>query len=233
MKILVVEDDKQIADMIDLFFAKEGWDVENIENGNDAIKTIQENPNKYDLMTLDLNLPGADGVQVAKETRKISRIPIIMITARETESDQVIGFEMGADEYITKPFSPIALVSRVKSLMNRIDMSNGSIDGNVTDIETKLLKIQSAIREVEFNGQQIKDLTPKEFDLLKQLASRPKQVFTRESLVQNVWGYDSFGDERTVDAHIKKLRQKLGKLGAEVIQTVWGVGYKYDESTIS
>ncbi|MDR0899158.1 MAG: response regulator transcription factor [Lactobacillaceae bacterium] len=233
MKILVVEDDQQIADMLDLFFTKEDWEVKNIQNGDEAIAEIKKDPNGYDLMTLDLNLPGTDGVQVAKQVREMSKIPIIMITARESESDQVIGFEMGADEYIVKPFSPITLISRVKSMMNRMKMNGqGGTTDDEADVQNDLLTLSTSLREVTFEGRKIEDLTPKEFELLKLLASYPRQVFTRESLVQTVWGYESFGDERTVDAHIKKLRQKLGELGPEVIQTVWGVGYKYDDTSV-
>lgn len=235
MKILVVEDDKKIVDMLKLFFQKEKWQVECIENGEDAIRIVKSKPNEFDLMTLDLNLPGVDGIQVAKEVRGITQLPIIMITARETESEQVMGFETGADEYITKPFSAVTLVSRIKSLMNRINVNTNPAEPepiSANDVQNDLLSITTSSREVIFGGTPITDLTPKEFDLLKLLASYPKKVFSREALVENVWGYSSFGDERTVDAHVKKLRQKLGELGPEVINTVWGVGYKYDDTTV-
>ena len=143
---------------------------------------------------------------------------------------------MGADEYVTKPFSPLTLIARIKALHRRIAMEN---DGNKKpasepefDIQTPHFKLNTKTREAFLNDQPIKDLTPKEFDLLKTLASKPKQVFSREQLLQLVWNYEYYGDERTVDAHIKKLRQKIEQVGPKVIQTVWGVGYKFDDSEV-
>lgn len=186
---------------------------------------------------LDLNLPKMDGMQVAAEMRKISpTVPIIMLTARDSESDQVLGLEMGADEYVTKPFSTIALIARIKALyrrtqLNQLSSSTQQIASDF-DVQTPHFKLNSKTREAFLDDQQIENLTPKEFDLLKTLASKPKQVFTREQLLQLVWNYEYYGDERTVDAHIKKLRQKIEKAGPQVIQTVWGVGYKFDDSEV-
>jgi DNA-binding response OmpR family regulator len=177
-------------------------------------------------------------MQVAKEIREVSQtVPIIMLTARDSDSDQVLGLEMGADDYVTKPFSPITLIARIKALHRRVEMGEGeehseSAD-DAYDVTTGHLQLSTKTREAFLDGKQIENLTPKEFDLLKTLAQKPKQVFSREQLLELVWDYEYFGDERTVDAHIKKLRQKIEKVGPQVIQTVWGVGYKYDDSDLS
>ena len=177
-------------------------------------------------------LPSMDGITICKEIRKFdSQIPIIMLTAKDTESDEVIGLEIGADDYVTKPFSPLTLVARVKSTTRRVNSPNEVIEEKVDyDIGTDHLKINKNTREIILYGEPLEDLTPKEFDLLYTLAENPRRVFSREQLLQQVWEYEYFGDERTVDAHIKKLRQKVLKNGPQVIQTVWGVGYKFDDT---
>ena len=203
MKLLMIEDNKSVSEMMSMFFRKEKWDVEYAYDGLEAIDIFKKDPESWDMITLDLNLPGMDGLQVNAELRKISpTVPIIILTARDSESDQVLGLEMGADDYIVKPFSPITLIARIKALHR-------------------------------LSGKPINDLTPKEFDLLKTLAQKPRQVFSRDQLLQLVWDYEYYGDERTVDAHIKKLRQKIEKAGPQVIQTVWGVGYKFDDSGVA
>ena len=160
-----------------------------------------------------------------------------MLTARDSESDQVIGLEMGADDYVTKPFSPLTLIARMKALYRRseiLEVAQPSKNENKEfDIETKHFQMNTKTREAYLNGQAIEGLTPKEFDLLYTLAKKPRQVFSREQLLELVWDYQYFGDERTVDAHIKKLRQKIEKVGPQVIQTVWGVGYKFDDSGVA
>ncbi len=176
---------------------------------------------------------------VAREIRKVSKtVPIIMLTARDSESDQVIGLEMGADDYVTKPFSPLTLIARIKALHRRTELveKEGKVQeasDQEFDIETQFLKVNTKTREAYLNGKLIEGLTPKEFDLLYTLAKKPRQVFSREQLLELVWDYQYFGDERTVDAHIKKLRQKIEKVGPQVIQTVWGVGYKFDDSGVA
>ena len=237
MNILMVEDNHSVCEMMAMFFKKEKWTAEFVYDGITAVDKFQEDPQKWDLVLLDLNLPKKDGMQVAADIRRISPVvPIIMLTARDSESDQVLGLEMGADEYVTKPFSQLTLIARIKALHRRIAMEN---DGNKKpasepefDIQTPHFKLNTKTREAFLNDQPIKDLTPKEFDLLKTLASKPKQVFSREQLLQLVWNYEYYGDERTVDAHIKKLRQKIEQVGPKVIQTVWGVGYKFDDSEV-
>ena len=234
MKVLMVEDNKSVSEMMAMFFQKEGWDVTYAYDGEEAIAKFKEAANEWDIITLDLNLPKKDGMQVAKEIREISEtVPIIMLTARDSDSEQVLGFEMGADDYVTKPFSPITLIARMKAVRRRTANSSGvSADDleNGFDVVTDNFKMNSGTREAYLNDQLIPDLTPKEFDLLKAMAKKPRQVFTREKLLQEVWDYEYYGDERTVDAHVKKLRSKIEKAGPQIIQTVWGVGYKFDDS---
>ncbi|WP_461240441.1 response regulator transcription factor [Paucilactobacillus sp. N302-9] len=236
MKLLMVEDNKSVCEMMAMFFKKEAWDAEFAYDGEQAVETFKEDADSWDIVTLDLNLPKMDGMQVAAELRRLSpTVPIIMLTARDSESDQVLGLEMGADDYVTKPFSPITLIARIKALHRRSELNTiGSDvvdeDSKDFDVVTDHFKLNSKTREVYLNSEPIKGLTPKEFDLLKTLAQKPRQVFSREQLLQLVWDYEYYGDERTVDAHIKKLRQKIEKVGPQVVQTVWGVGYKFDDS---
>lgn len=237
MKILMVEDNHSVCEMMSMFFKKEEWDVEFAYDGESAVDKFLKDPDIWDLVLLDLNLPKKDGMQVAAEMRKASPVvPIIMLTARDSESDQVLGLEMGADDYVTKPFSPLTLIARIKALHRRTQLSSmqkqASTVSDDFDIKTEHFKLNTKTREAYLNDKPIKELTPKEFDLLKTLAGKPKQVFSREQLLQLVWNYEYYGDERTVDAHIKKLRQKIEKAGPKVIQTVWGVGYKFDDSEV-
>ncbi|WP_125767377.1 response regulator transcription factor [Lapidilactobacillus wuchangensis] len=242
MKLLMVEDNTSVSEMMGMFFQKEGWQAEFAYDGNEAMDKFKADPDGWDMITLDLNLPGKDGMQVAKEIREISKaVPIIMLTARDSESDQVLGLELGADDYVTKPFSPITLIARIKAIHRRADLasdqhetSSEEVDVNQGqfDVMTDHFKLSSNTREAFLNGKEIPGLTPKEFDLLKTLAKKPRQVFSREQLLELVWDYEYYGDERTVDAHIKKLRQKIEKVGPQVIQTVWGVGYKFDDSEV-
>ncbi len=236
MKILIVEDDQSVAEMMSLFFKKEGWTEDLAVDGEQAVAMFKANSTQYDLITLDLNLPKKDGIAVTKEIRALSpKVPIIMLTARDTESDQVLGLGIGADEYVTKPFSPIALIARIKALHRRVVIGQESqIAAVKTDFEltTQHLKISKTRREVLYDDQPIANLTPKEFDLLYTIAQKPQQVFSRDQLLELVWGYEYYGEERTVDAHIKKLRQKLEHYGPQIIQTVWGIGYKFDDSKV-
>lgn len=236
MKILIVEDDQSVAEMMSLFFKKEGWTEDLAVDGEQAVAMFKANSTQYDLITLDLNLPKKDGIAVTKEIRALSpKVPIIMLTARDTESDQVLGLGIGADEYVTKPFSPIALIARIKALHRRVVIGQESqIAAVTTDFEltTQHLKISKTRREVLYDDQPIANLTPKEFDLLYTIAQKPQQVFSRDQLLELVWGYEYYGEERTVDAHIKKLRQKLERYGPQIIQTVWGIGYKFDDSKV-
>ncbi|MCD2257024.1 winged helix-turn-helix domain-containing protein [Agrilactobacillus fermenti] len=242
MKILMIEDNKSVSEMMSMFFQKENWDAHFAYDGDEGVKMFKEDPDGWDIITLDLNLPGKDGMQVAKEIREVSQaVPLVMLTARDSESDQVLGLELGADDYVTKPFSPITLVARLKALHRRAEIveedaphksSETANDDQNFDVITEHFKLSTKTREAYLDDKAIEGLTPKEFDLLHTLAKNPKQVFSREKLLELVWDYEYFGDERTVDAHIKKLRQKIEKVGPQVIQTVWGVGYKFDDSSI-
>ena len=233
MHILMIEDNESVCEMLQMFFEKEGWEVTFIHDGQKGLDTYLENQEKYDLLILDIMLPTIDGITICREIRKIDKqVPIIMLTAKDTESDEVIGLEIGADDYVTKPFSPLTLVARIKSTVRRMKVPGQFKVEEETpyDIETENLKINKNTREITLYKEPLADLTPKEFDLLYTLANSPRRVFSREQLLEQVWEYEYFGDERTVDAHIKKLRQKLLKNGPQVIQTVWGVGYKFDDT---
>ena len=233
MQILMVEDNHSVCEMMEMFFKKEQWQVTFAYDGVAAEEKFTADPQKWDIILLDLNLPKKDGMQVAADIRRLSpTVPLIMLTARDTESDQVLGLEIGADDYVTKPFSPITLIARIKALYRRSALSahdDVNKQSSAFDVETKHFKMNTKTREVYLYDQPITDLTPKEFDLVKTLAAKPRQVFTRSQLLQLVWDYEYYGDERTVDARIKKLRQKLDKVGPQVIRTVWGVGYKFDD----
>lgn len=232
MNILMIEDNESVSEMLEMFFDKEEWHVTFVHDGQEGLDTYLEYKELYDLLILDIMLPSIDGMTICKEVRKVDQaVPIIMLTAKDTESDEVIGLEIGADDYVTKPFSPLTLVARIKSLTRR---TRATTSEEVIDspwaIETEHLKINKSTREVILYEEALEDLTPKEFDLLYTLANHPRRVFSRQQLLEKIWEYEYFGDERTVDAHIKKLRQKLLKNGPQVIQTVWGVGYKFDDT---
>lgn len=233
MHILMIEDNESVSEMLEMFFEKEGWAATFIHDGKEGLDEYLERSSEYDFLILDIMLPSMDGMTICREIRKVDKnVPIIMLTAKDTESDEVIGLEIGADDYVTKPFSPLTLVARIKSTARRSRVA-AQIEMEVAspyDIETEHLKINKNTREIILYNQPLEDLTPKEFDLLYTLASSPRRVFSREQLLEQVWEYEYFGDERTVDAHIKKLRQKLLKNGPQVIQTVWGVGYKFDDT---
>lgn len=239
MNVLMIEDNESVCEMMQMFFVNEGWEVTFKYDGQTGIDAFLENPQNWDMIILDLNLPEVDGMVVARKIREVSStVPLVMLTARDSESDQVIGLEIGADDYVTKPFSPLTLIARIKALHRRSDLritaTTKEVSKNDTefDVKTAHFQMNTKTREAYLNGAEIVDLTPKEFDLLYTLANKPRQVFSREKLLELVWDYQYFGDERTVDAHIKKLRQKIEKIGPQVIQTVWGVGYKFDDSGV-
>jgi len=228
----MIEEKESVCEMLQMFFEKENWPVTFIHDGQEGLDEYKNNQETYDLLILDIMLPSVDGMTICREVRTFDQqIPIIMLTAKDTESDEVIGLEIGADDYVTKPFSPLTLVARIKSTVRRVETPGEAVETQSNyDIDTENLKINKNTREIILYGEPLEDLTPKEFDLLFTLANSPRRVFSREQLLQQVWEYEYFGDERTVDAHIKKLRQKLLKNGPQVIQTVWGVGYKFDDS---
>ncbi|MGP6140466.1 response regulator transcription factor [Jeotgalibaca sp. A127] len=236
MKILMIEDNESVCEMMSMFFEKENWKPAFSGDGKEGLDLFLASKDYWDMIILDLNLPSMDGMQVCREIRKISmHVPIIMLTARDSESDQVIGLEIGADEYVTKPFSPLTLMARIKALYrrSRLGSSFDSQGDERFDIHTGHIKISTRTREAFYNGNEIESLTPKEFEIFALLAGHPRQVFSRDHLLTSIWEDPFFGDERTIDAHIKKLRQKIETVGPQVIHTVWGVGYKFDDNLSS
>ncbi|AWI11171.1 MAG: response regulator transcription factor [Caldibacillus thermoamylovorans] len=227
MKVLVIEDNENVCSMIDMFFINEGINGTFIHDGKEGYERAMAED--WDLLIIDWMLPGMDGVTICRKIREEqNNVPIIILTAKDSESDQVLGLEMGADDYVTKPFSPLALMARIKAVMRRAQYTTqGEVPKDV--VQTKHFKVNKETREVWLDDEQIMNLTPKEFDLLIFFLQHPRQVFSREQILDQVWGYQFYGDERTVDVHIKRLRKKLGKENQPFFHTVWGVGYKFDE----
>lgn len=224
----MIEDNESVCSMIEMFFSKEGIEGEFVNDGLEGYNRYKSG--RWDALIIDWMLPGMDGVSICRKIREEkSTVPIIMLTAKDSESDQVLGLEMGADDYVTKPFSPLALMARIKAVTRRYQGGqNESMPKGM--IQTQHFKINKDTREVFLNDQPITNLTPKEFELLYYFAQHPKQVFSREQLLESVWGYQYYGDERTVDVHIKRLRKKVGTFEQPFFHTVWGVGYKFDET---
>jgi two-component system, OmpR family, response regulator len=228
MNVLVVEDNESVTSMLEMFFTKEGIKGEFVHDGAEGYRRYKEG--EWDLVILDWMLPGMDGVTICRKIREEkSQIPVIMLTAKDSESDQVLGLELGADDYVTKPFSSLALMARIRAVTRRYQGEKNSGSGN-QDVTTADFQISKETREVLLKGVPLTNLTPKEFELLYYLSSHPRQVFSREQLLERVWGYDFYGDERTVDVHIKRLRNKIGSKEKPYLHTVWGVGYKFDET---
>lgn len=231
MDVLVVEDNESVTSMLEMFFIKEGIQGEFVHDGVQGYQRYKEG--RWDLVILDWMLPGMDGVAICRKIREGGgKVPIIMLTAKDSESDQVLGLELGADDYVTKPFSPLALMARIRAVTRRYETDQNSSPGK-KDISTADFQISKETREVLLKGVPLTNLTPKEFDLLYYLSQHPRQVFSREQLLERVWGYDFYGDERTVDVHIKRLRNKIGSKEQPYLHTVWGVGYKFDETAVS
>ena len=221
--IMVVDDDPNIAQLVKLYLEKEGYEVTVETRGDDAMAAFQKNPPS--LMLLDVMLPGMDGWQVCRGIRQMSNIPIIMLTAKDETFDKVLGLELGADDYITKPFEGKELVARVKAVLRRA--APGESEKNTLSFPGLTISLEKY--EVHFQGKLI-EMPPKELEVLYFLAAHQNRVFTRDQLLEQVWGFDFFGDSRTVDVHIKRLREKLQgseSLGWQ-IRTVWGVGYKFE-----
>jgi two-component system alkaline phosphatase synthesis response regulator PhoP len=223
-KILVVDDEEHIIELVALYLGKEGYRVSSALDGDAAVeKFLGEKP---DLLVLDIMLPGKDGLEVLREIRKTSQVPVIMLTARESEVDKVVGLELGADDYLTKPFSPRELVARVKAVLRR---SRPAAAEEEEVLERPGLTIDTRRRRVDVDGPGEVELTAKEFDLLHVLASNPGIVLTRDRLMEKVWGYEYIGDTRTVDVYIRHLREKLADNAdnPRFIETVRGVGYRF------
>lgn len=220
-KILLVEDELRMRMIVRDYLENDGFEVIEAKDGMEALNAFQNN--EIDLILLDLMIPFLDGFGVCREVRTKSDIPIIIITAKEEDEDKIRGFDLGADEYVTKPFSPKVLVARVKSLLKRVD---GSIGGKDNILRAGVIEVNKMSYEVTVDNQ-ILILSPKEYELLLFLIKNKNKVMTRELILDNVWGYDYYGDLRTVDTHIKKLRNKLGE-GSKYIKTIIRAGYMFE-----
>lgn len=222
-RVLLVEDEHRIREMVKDYLENEAFIVEEAEDGNIALEKFHEG--NYSIVVLDVMLPGVDGWTVCREIRKSSDVPVLMLTARSEEYDKLFGFELGADDYLTKPFSPKELVARMRAILKR-GRTGTSSEGGASIFEYKTLWVNLDSRKVTIEGSTM-DMTPKEFDLLSFFIKNPDKVFTREQLLNKVWGYEFGGDYRTIDTHIKMLRESL-KQYRSIIVTVWGVGYKLE-----
>ena len=225
MKILIVDDEKLLVKGIKFNLENDGYDVDAVYNGEDALALAQEN--EYDLIVLDLMLPKMDGLEVCRRIREFSKVPVVMLTAKGEDTDKLLGFEYGADDYISKPFNVLELKARIRAILRR-SASRNTKSENETRVDGGAIVLELSER-LAYVGERPVDLTPKEFDLLELLMRSPNCVFSRESLLNTVWGYDYPGDIRTVDVHIRRLREKLEENPAEPdhILTKWGVGYYF------
>lgn len=222
-KVLIVDDDQNICELLRLYIEKEGFDTRIANDGKAALEAFDEyNP---DLIMLDIMLPELDGWQVCREIRKRSQCPIIMLTAKSEVFDKVLGLELGADDYVVKPFEAKEIVARIKAVLRR---SGTNEEDEVKEVHYDKLSINLTNYELRVNGVQV-DTPPKEMELIYHLASNPNRVFSRDELLDQVWGFDYYGDSRTVDVHVKRLREKLEGVSDQwELKTVWGVGYKFD-----
>lgn len=228
-QILIVDDDENIADLIQLYLTKECFDTKIVYDGKSALSAVKSyRPN---LVLLDIMLPGMDGYEVLREIRKFSNLPIILLSAKGEVFDKVLGLELGADDYIMKPFDSKEMIARVKAVLRRFQPTNTTQvpddDLPVEKVTFPGLSINLTDYSVHYNGNVV-DMPPKELELFYFLASHPNQVFTREQLLDHIWSYDYIGDTRTVDVHIKRLREKFPEHPAWNLTTVWGIGYKFE-----
>ncbi len=229
-RILVVDDEERIRRLLKMYLEKEGYEIEEAEDGETALRKAQDED--FDLIVLDLMLPGIDGIEVCSRLRQQKATPVLMLTAKGEEVNRVQGFEVGADDYVVKPFSPREVIFRIKAILRRSSATAflSKELNRSNNIVFPHLVIEHDAHRVTASGQEV-NLTPKEYELLHYLASTPDKVFSREELLKDVWNYDFFGDLRTVDTHVKRLREKLNRVSAEaaaMITTVWGVGYKLE-----
>lgn len=220
MKILVVDDESRMRKLVKDFLAKSNYEVLEAEDGSRALDIFFEH-NDIELIILDVMMPKMDGWQVCREIRSYSKVPIIMLTAKSDERDELLGFELGVDEYISKPFSPKILVARVEAILRRTNQANS---GEI--LEAGGITINKAAHSVTIDGLQV-DLSYKEFELLTFFIENRGLALSREKILNSVWNYDYFGDARTIDTHVKKLRSKMGPKG-DMIKTIWGMGYKFE-----
>jgi two-component system response regulator ResD len=221
--ILLVDDEEKIRKIVSIYLNKEGYLVQQAADGEEALKLFRQN--NWDMVILDIMMPKVDGIKVCQEIRKSSQVPIIMLTARNDEIDRVLGLEIGADDYVGKPFSPRELMARIKAVLRRTESQTPT---QQTMLKFPGMVIDLITRQVKVLDQEIY-LTPKEFELLILMAGQPGRAFTREQLLENIWGIDYYGDLRTVDTHVKRLREKLKLPQApQYINTVWGIGYRFE-----
>jgi len=225
-QILIVDDEPGIVRLISMYLEREGYTTVSARSGAQALELVTEKAPA--LVILDIMLPDIDGWEVCREIRRVSDVPIIMLTAREGDEDKIVGLEIGADDYVTKPFVPRELVARVKAILRRARAPAANEQEEILNFGD--LIIEPAKREVRLHGDVV-SLRAKEYDLLVELARRPGRVFKREQLLQDVWGYDFFGDSGTIDVHVRRLRAKLNddSSNPRFIETVWGVGYRFKE----
>ncbi len=222
-RIIVADDELRIRKLVSEFLTKFGYEVIEAEDGDRAYSLFEENKGSLSLIILDIMMPGLNGWEVCRKIRETSNIPVIMLTARSQEFDELTGYESGADDYVTKPFSPMVLVKRVEALLRRakpVSVSNGR--------QFNELIFNDDAHEVRVDGKEV-ELTLKEYNILKKLLEAPGRVFSREQLLDSIWGYDYSGDIRTVDSHVARLRTKLGNWGIDHLKTVYGIGYKVEE----
>ena len=225
-KVLVVDDDNNICELLKLYLEKEGYGVMVSHDGDEAV--VKFNALKPDIVLLDIMLPGLDGWQVCREIRKTSNTPIIMLTAKGETFDKVLGLELGADDYVTKPFDAKEVMARVKAVLRRASGSNDAEENSKKIVKYDNLEINIVNYELKVKGVPV-DTPPKELELIYHFASNPNRVYTRDQLLDEVWGFDYYGDSRTVDVHVKRLREKLeGVSDKWSLKTVWGVGYKFE-----
>ena len=225
-KILIVDDDVNICELLRLYLEKEGYSTEVVNNGLDAVTVFSEtNP---DLVLLDIMLPGLDGWQICREIRKNSQTPIIMLTAKGEVFDKVLGLELGADDYIVKPFEPKEVIARIKAVLRRTSPAQTPAQESNKIVTYDKLSINLTNYELKINGEYV-DAPPKELELIYHLESNPNRVYTRDQLLDEVWGFEYYGNSRTVDVHVKRLREKLEGVSDQwELRTIWGVGYKFD-----
>ncbi|MFZ2537562.1 MAG: response regulator transcription factor [Oscillospiraceae bacterium] len=223
-KILVVDDDKNICELLRLYLEKEGYSVIMCHDGQEAV--VKFNALSPDMILLDIMLPSLDGWQVCREIRKKSNVPIIMLTAKGETFDKVLGLELGADDYVVKPFDTKEIVARIKAVLRRISQTSHAEEAK--EVVFDKLIVNMTRYELKVNGKVV-DTPPKELELLFHLASNPNRVYTRDQLLDEVWGFEYYGDSRTIDVHVKRLREKLENVSDKwALKTVWGVGYKFE-----
>ena len=222
-RLLVVDDEEKIRVLIRKYAEFEGYEVEEAADGMSAIELCRQN--KFDLIILDVMMPELDGFSACREIRKFSQVPVLMISARGEEYDRIHGFEVGVDDYVVKPFEAKEVIARIKAVLRRFGKND---ENQVKEVKYDKLSINLTNYELKVNGKVV-DTPPKEMELIYHLASNPNRVFTRDQLLDEVWGFDYYGDSRTVDVHVKRLREKLEGVSDQwALKTVWGVGYKFE-----